>query len=242
MMQTVKQLADELGVSKQAVHKKIEKMGIKNELKTVNRRLMVDDNHAKAIRKAFFAESDADFRQPTVNHDNQLTTTTQTHEQTEFEAFSVEKDRQPVDNISSTNRQPVDDNHSNADADRVCTVNQPENYSEDYVQSLLEKIEDLKADKADLRAEKVQLQQEKEKMQQQMQQRIDEKDAHIMEMHRQAEEHNRDMDKLRIQLEGMEKQIALMAAPAAETVEVVQPADAAEPEKKKGFFARVFGW
>lgn len=104
-------------------------------------------------------------------------------------------------------------------------------YSNDYVQSLLEKIEDLKADKK-------RLQQEKEKMQQ----KIDEKDSHIMEMHRQAEEHNRDMDKLRIQLEGMEKQIALMAAPAAETVEVVQPADAAEPEKKKGFFARVFGW
>lgn len=222
MMQTVKQLADELGVSKQAVHKKIEKMGIKNELKTVNRRLMVDDNHAKAIRKAFFAESDADFRQPTVNHDNQLTTTTQEQEQTDFKAFSGEKDRQPVDNISSTNRQPVDDNHSNADADRVCTVNQPENYSEDYVQSLLEKIEDLKADKARLEHEKDELNAERK-----------EQAAHIREMHRLAVEHKNKMDELRIQLEGMEKQIALMAAPAAETVEVVQPADAAEPEPEK---------
>jgi len=219
MMQTVKQLADELGVSKQAVHKKIEKMGIKNELKTVNRRLMVDDNHAKAIRKAFFAESDADFRQPTVNHDNQLTTTTQEQEQTGFEAFSDEIDRQPVDNISSTNRQPVDDNHAKADADRVCTVNQSKNYSEDYVQQLLARIEGLEADKADLKAEKVQLQQEKEKMQQ----RIDEKDAHIMEI----------TERLTVLLKNEQDRTALQAAPAAETVEVVQPADAAEPEKKK---------
>jgi len=219
MMQTVKQLADELGVSKQAVHKKIEKMGIKNELKTVNRRLMVDDNHAKAIRKAFFAESDADFRQPTVNHDNQLTTTTQEQEQTGFEAFSDEIDRQPVDNISSTNRQPVDDNHAKADADRVCTVNQSKNYSEDYVQQLLARIEGLEADKADLKAEKVQLQQEKEKMQQ----RIDEKDAHIMEI----------TERLTVLLKDEQDGIALQAAPAAETVEVVQPADAAEPEPEK---------
>ena len=214
MMQTVKQLADELGVSKQAVHKKIEKMGIKNELKTVNRRLMVDDNHAKAIRKAFFAESDADFRQPTVNHDNQLTTTAQEQEQTGFEAFSVEKDRQPVDNISSTNSQPVDDNHAKADTDRVCTVNQPKNYSEDYVQSLLEKIEDLKADKKRL------------------EQKNDEKDAQIKEI----------TERLTVLLKNELDRTALQAAPAAETVEVVQPADAAEPEKKKGFFARVFGW
>lgn len=214
MMQTVKQLADELGVSKQAVHKKIEKMGIKNELKTVNRRLMVDDNHAKAIRKAFFAESDVDFRQPTVN---QLTTTMQEQEQTGFEAFSVENDRQPVD-----------DNHAKVDTDRGCTVNQPKNYSEDYVQSLLARIEGLEADKADLKAEKVQLQQEKEKMQQ----RIDEKDAHIMEI----------TERLTVLLKNEQNRTALQAAPAAETVEVVQPADAAEPEKKKGFFARVFGW
>lgn len=88
-------------------------------------------------------------------------------------------------------------------------------YSNDYVQSLLEKIEDLKADKKRL------------------EQKNDEKDAHIMEMHRQAEEHNREMDKMRIQLDAIEKQIALQAAPAAETVEVVQPADAAEPEPEK---------
>ena len=175
---------------------------------------MVDDNHAKAIRKAFFAESDADFRQPTVNHDNQLTTTAQEQEQTGFEAFSVEKDSQPVDNISSTNSQPVDDNHANADTDRVCNVNQPKNYSEDYVQSLLEKIEDLKADKKRL------------------EQKNDEKDAQIKEI----------TERLTVLLKNELDRTALQAAPAAETVEVVQPADAAEPEKKKGFFARVFGW
>lgn len=100
-------------------------------------------------------------------------------------------------------------------------------YSEDYVQSLLARIEGLEADKADLKAEKVQLQQEKEKMQQ----RIDEKDAHIMEI----------TERLTVLLKNELDRTALQAAPAAETVEVVQPADA-EPEKKKGFFARVFGW
>lgn len=73
-MLTIKQLADELGVSKQAVHKKIEKMGIKNELKTVNGRIMVDDNQANSIRKAFSSVSDDENRQPTIN---QLTTTRQ---------------------------------------------------------------------------------------------------------------------------------------------------------------------
>lgn len=102
-------------------------------------------------------------------------------------------------------------------------------YSEDYVQSLLARIEGLEADKADLKAEKVQLQQEKEKMQQ----RIDEKDAHIMEI----------TERLTVLLKNELDRTALQAAPAAETVEVVQPADAAEPEpQKKGFFARLFGW
>ena len=92
-------------------------------------------------------------------------------------------------------------------------------YSEDYVQSLLARIEGLEADKADLKAEKVQLQQEKEKMQQ----RIDEKDAHIMEI----------TERLTVLLKNEQDRTALQAAPAAETVEVVQPADAAEPEQKK---------
>ena len=92
-------------------------------------------------------------------------------------------------------------------------------YSEDYVQSLLARIEGLEADKADLKAEKVQLQQEKEKMQQ----RIDEKDAHIIEI----------TERLTVLLKNEQDRTALQAPPAAETVEVVQPADAAEPEKKK---------
>ena len=92
-------------------------------------------------------------------------------------------------------------------------------YSEDYVQSLLARIEGLEADKADLKAEKVQLQQEKEKMQQ----RIDEKDAHIMEI----------TERLTVLLKNEQDRTALQAAPAAETVEVVQPADAAEPDPEK---------
>lgn len=88
-------------------------------------------------------------------------------------------------------------------------------YSEDYVQSLLEKIEDLKADKKRL------------------EQKNDEKDAQIKEI----------TERLTVLLKNELDRTALQAAPAAETVEVVQPADAAEPEpQKKGFFARLFGW
>ena len=88
-------------------------------------------------------------------------------------------------------------------------------YSEDYVQSLLEKIEDLKADKKRL------------------EQKNDEKDAQIKEI----------TERLTVLLKNELDRKELQAAPAAETVEVVQPADAAEPEpQKKGFFARLFGW
>lgn len=87
-------------------------------------------------------------------------------------------------------------------------------YSEDYVQQLLARIEGLEADKKRL------------------EQKNDEKDAQIKEI----------TERLTVLLKNELDRTALQAAPAAETVEVVQPADAAEPEKKKGFFARVFGW
>lgn len=78
-------------------------------------------------------------------------------------------------------------------------------YSEDYVQSLLEKIEDLKADKKRL------------------EQKNDEKDAQIKEI----------TERLTVLLKNELDRKELQAAPAAETVEVVQPADAAEPEPEK---------
>ena len=95
-------------------------------------------------------------------------------------------------------------------------------YSEDYVQSLLAIIERLESDKARLEHEKDELNAERK-----------EQEAHIREMHRLEVEHKNKMDELKMQLDAMEKQIALQAAPAAETVEVVQPADAAEPELEK---------
>ena len=78
-------------------------------------------------------------------------------------------------------------------------------YSEDYVQSLLEKIEDLKADKKRL------------------EQKNDGKDAQIKEI----------TERLTVLLKNELDRKELQAAPAAETVEVVQLADAAEPEPEK---------
>ena len=204
-MQTIKQLADELGVSKQAVHKKIEKLGIKNELQTVNRTLMIDVNHANAIRRAFFTEKETNVRQPNDNIVNQLTSTAQTQMQTMTNGFLDSESRQPVDELSSTNRQAVDVNRSNIDVDRVCIVNQPKTYSEDYVLQLLARIEGLEADKVDLKAEKLL-----------MQKQIEEKDAHIMEI----------SERLTVLLKNEQDKMALTAADDVKT-------EKAEPEKKK---------
>lgn len=101
--------------------------------------------------------------------------------------------------------------------------NQPKTYSEDYVQQLLERIEGLEADKADLKAEKMQ-----------MQQRIDEKDAHIQDI----------TERLTVLLKNEQDKTALMAAPAADMKREQEEAMAEpkQPEQKKGFFARLFGW
>lgn len=52
-MKTIKQIADELGVSKTAVRKKIENLGLSEKVKTNGNRIEVDEGQEKLIKSAF---------------------------------------------------------------------------------------------------------------------------------------------------------------------------------------------
>lgn len=52
-MLTVKQLADDIGVSKVAVNKKIETLGLKSRLTQEGNRYLIDDDIADQVRQAF---------------------------------------------------------------------------------------------------------------------------------------------------------------------------------------------
>lgn len=52
-MLTVKQLADDIGVSKVAVNKKIETLGLKSKLTQEGNRYLIDDDIAEQVRQAF---------------------------------------------------------------------------------------------------------------------------------------------------------------------------------------------
>lgn len=53
MSKTIKQIADELGVSKTAVRKKIENLGLSEKVKTNGNRIEVDERQEKLIKSAF---------------------------------------------------------------------------------------------------------------------------------------------------------------------------------------------
>lgn len=72
---TIKSLADELGISKQAITKRIKKLGFYDELETVGGRLVLTDNQKKAVIEAFSSFSNGDNQQPTT--DNQPITDNQ---------------------------------------------------------------------------------------------------------------------------------------------------------------------
>ena len=56
-MVTIKQLADEIGVSKTAVSKKIDKLGLRKQLVLSNKQWFIPDNIAPTIKNAFSATS-----------------------------------------------------------------------------------------------------------------------------------------------------------------------------------------
>lgn len=53
MAKTIKQIADDLGVSKTAVRKKIENLGFSDKLKTIGNRIAVDERQEALIKSAF---------------------------------------------------------------------------------------------------------------------------------------------------------------------------------------------
>lgn len=74
-MKTIKQIADELGVSKTAVRKKIENLGLRSSLQKNGNQFAIDENQEKLIKSAF-SESEAETR-------------TETNSQTETETVSA---------------------------------------------------------------------------------------------------------------------------------------------------------
>lgn len=74
-MKTIKQIADELGVSKTAVRKKIENLGLRSSLQKNGNQFAIDENQEKLIKSAF--------------SENEAETRTETNSQTETETVSA---------------------------------------------------------------------------------------------------------------------------------------------------------
>lgn len=58
MAKTIKQIADEIGVSKQAVFKKIDNLGCRQQLTKIENQFTVDESLENAIKKAFSNKND----------------------------------------------------------------------------------------------------------------------------------------------------------------------------------------
>ena len=56
-MKTIRQIADELGVSKTAVHKKIANLGLRSSLQKNGNQFTIDEHQEKLIKSAFTGES-----------------------------------------------------------------------------------------------------------------------------------------------------------------------------------------
>lgn len=74
-MKTIKQIADELGVSKTAVRKKIENLGLRSSLQKNGNQFAIDENQEKLIKSAFW--------------ESETETKTETNSQTETETVST---------------------------------------------------------------------------------------------------------------------------------------------------------
>lgn len=74
-MKTIKQIADELGVSKTAVRKKIENLGLRSGLQKNGNQFAIDENQEKLIKSAF--------------SESKVETKTETETETETETVSA---------------------------------------------------------------------------------------------------------------------------------------------------------
>lgn len=75
MAKNIKQIADELGVSKTSVRKKIENLGLRSSLQLIGNQFAINEEQEKLIKSAF--------------SDNKSETKTQTKTQTETETVST---------------------------------------------------------------------------------------------------------------------------------------------------------
>ena len=74
---TIKQLADEIGVSKTAIRKKIENLGLRSSLRKNGNQFVIDEKQQSLIKSAFLNETETESQ-----------TKTQTGSQTETETVS----------------------------------------------------------------------------------------------------------------------------------------------------------
>lgn len=72
MAKTIKQIADELGVSKQAVFKKIDNLGCRQQLTKIDNQFTVDEKLENTIKKAFLKKFNTD---KTVNQSSTTSST-----------------------------------------------------------------------------------------------------------------------------------------------------------------------
>ncbi len=65
MAKTIKQIADELGVSKTAVRQKIANLGLSDKTQTIGNRIMVTEKQEKLVKSTFYQnESQTENRKP----------------------------------------------------------------------------------------------------------------------------------------------------------------------------------
>ena len=81
-MKTIKQIADELGVSKTAVRKKIENLGLQSGLQKNGNQFAITEEQENLIKSAFFGKED-------VKTETKSQTETETKSQTETETVSA---------------------------------------------------------------------------------------------------------------------------------------------------------
>lgn len=79
-MKTIKQIAAEIGVSKPAVRKKIEKLGLSERLETNGNKFLIDEETENLIKSAFCRnksettlETNTETEPKTVNHESETT-------------------------------------------------------------------------------------------------------------------------------------------------------------------------
>ncbi len=69
---SIKDLAEQVGVSKQAISDKIKKLGLQSNLAKKNNRFVLNESQANLIKSAFQNNSQAQSQSKFVNQDNDL--------------------------------------------------------------------------------------------------------------------------------------------------------------------------